>query len=144
MGDGHMLLTIYEGQAHLTSFMRSLYQLTSQRRICTILINSVVGVKKFNKQDNPPKPEDDVSAFASTKGKPALGKTYSHLIDTSILLFSIPKTKADADIAGGADGDRSGWDSVGVMEVIMDRNGAREGRWATFEVLADIDLQSVF
>lgn len=86
---------------------------------------------------------DSASIFAATSGKPALGKLYAHLINTSILLSSIPKTKVDAEIAYGEDDDRSVWESVGVMEMIKDRNGACEGRWATFEVYNGIDLRMV-
>lgn len=103
-----------------------------------------MGFKKPIGQGDPQKTEDDASIFASARGKPALGKTYSHLIDTSILLSSIPKTKTDADAAYGIDSDKRRWEDVGVMEVIKDRNGAREGGWATFEVIADIDLQNPF
>lgn len=124
--------------------MRSLYLLTSRRWICTLLINAVVGTKKYKETETPRKADDNASIFASTSGKPALGKTYTHFIDTSILLSSIPKTKADAEIAYRGDDDRSGWESVGIVEMIKDRNSAREGRWATFEVLGDIDLRIAF
>lgn len=126
------------------SFMRSLNLLTSRRRICTILINAMVGINTYNSPKYPRKPEDDVSIFTSTTGKPALGKAFPHLIDTSILLSTIPKTRADAEVAFGRDGDSSGFESVGVLEVIKDRNGAREGQWATFEVLANIELGYLF
>ena len=123
--------------------MRSLHFLTSRRRICTLLINAVVGLNKLNYSDNPRKSEYGVSLFTSVNGKPALGKTFSCFIDKSIFLSSVPKTKADAGNAYGQDGDKNGWESVGVMEVIKDRNGACEGRWATFKVLADINIQRV-
>jgi hypothetical protein len=126
------------------SFMRSLNLLTSRRRICTIIINGVVGLNTFNSPKYPRKPEDDASIFTSTTGKPALGKTFPHLIGTSILLSTLPKTRADAEVAYGRDGDSSGFESVGVVEVIRDRNGLLEGRWATFEVLADVELGSPF
>lgn len=124
--------------------MRSLYSLTSRRRICTLLINAVVGLNKLKYSDNPRKSEYGVSLFASVYGKPALGKTYSYFIDKSIFLSSVPKTRADAGNAYGQDGDKSGWESFGVIEVIKDRNGACEGRWATFKILADIDMYSAF
>lgn len=88
--------------------------------------------------------DDNASIFAATSGKPALGKAYAYLIDTSIFLSSIPKTKADAEIAYGEDDDTTVWESVGVMEIIKDRNGASEGHWATFEVHGGIDLRDAF
>lgn len=121
--------------------MRSLYILTSRHRICTLLINAVVGINRNKNSDPTSESDQNASLFSSTSGKPALGKTYTSLIDTSILLSSIPKTQADAEIAYGED-DRSGWKSVGVVEVIKDRNGACEGRWATFEVLGNINLHT--
>ena len=122
--------------------MRSLHLSTSRRRICTLLINAVVGTSRNKKPDPNKESDENASKFASTSGKPALGKTYTYLIDTSILLSSIPKTKADAEIAYGEGHDRSGLERVGVVEMIKDRNGAREGRWATFEFFGDIDLRT--
>ena len=123
--------------------MRSLCQLTSRRQICTLLINSVVGINRNKNPDLTRETDDNASVFAATSGKPALGKAYAYLIDTSILLSSIPKTKADAEIAYGEDDHRGVWESVGVVEMIKDRNaGACGGHWATFEVHGGIDLRN--
>lgn len=122
--------------------MRSLCLLTSRRKICTILVNAVVGLKRSKNPDSTRESDDNVSIFTSTSGKPALGKTYTYLIDTSILLSSLPQKEVDAEMAYEGKDDGSGWKGVGVAEMIKDRNGAREGRWAVFEVVDDIDLRT--
>ena len=124
--------------------MRSLYLLTSRRRICTVLINAVVGISRRKAPGPTRESDDNASIFAATIGKPALGKAYAHLIDTSIFLSSIPKTQADAVMEYGEDDDRSAWKSVGVVEMISDRYGVCEGHWATFEVHGGIDLRDAF
>ena len=87
--------------------------------------------------------EDNVSIFASTSGKPALGRTYACLIDTSVFMSSIPETKDDAEVAFGGDGrDTSNWRNVAVLEVLKDRNGTQEGRWAAFQLINGIELKS--
>lgn len=126
-----------QGQALLTSFVRSLHHLTSRNHICTVLTNSVVGV---NPTDNPEyrrAPQEHVSVFASTMGKPALGKTFTYLVDTSIFLSTVPKTSNDATIAmnGG-----SCYHKALILEVLKDRCGTREGRWAALDIVAGIKL----
>ena len=129
-----------QGQALLASFMRSLHFLTSRHHICTILTNAAVGVTAFSNQEYKRKPEDNVSIFSSTLGKPALGKTFTYLIDTSIFLSIIPKTPNDAAIAYGNRGDGSSFKKAFVLEVLKDRCGSREGRWAAFEIIDEVKI----
>ena len=83
------------GQALLTSFMRTLACTTTHHHICTILTNGVVGLGPGS-GNYKRRPEDNVSIFASTIGKPALGKTFAYLIDTSLFLSLVPPTSNDA------------------------------------------------
>lgn len=125
----------------LATFMRSLQHLTNRRHICTFVINSVVGLRSHGVQ-HPRRLDDHISIFASTLGKPALGKHFANLIDTSIFLSTVPKGREDADTAYG-DGQRPRrFDEVGVIEVVKDRKGTREGRWRAFVIERGFELQS--
>jgi len=132
-----------EGQALLTKFMRVLRHLGGIYHICTLLVNSVVGLNASNTLNQQRQPEDNVSIFSSTLGKPALGKTYGYLIDTSIFLSKVPRNREDAEIAF-TEGSAGSWRSVHVLEVLKDRNDAREGRWTAFDIVAGTVLKKVF
>ena len=129
-----------QGHALLASFMRSLHFLTSRHHICTILTNAAVGLNASSNQAYKRRPEDNVSVFSSTIGKPALGKTFTYLIDTSIFLSAIPKAGNDAAIAYGNRDPASSFKSAFVLEVLKDRCGSREGRWAAFESFDEVKI----
>lgn len=107
--------------------MRSLHHLTKDYNLCTLLLNSAVGLHpsdnpKYNRRHDE---SSNVSIFKSTPGKPALGKTYAYLVDTSLFLSKVPRgdePPADEEL-------------VEVIEVVKDRYGAREGRWAPFQIV---------
>lgn len=127
-----------QGQALLASFMRSFHHLTSRHHICTILTNAAVSRTSSKNPDYQHGPREDASIFSSTMGKPALGKTFPFLIDTSLFLSSVPKTSDDARIAFGDDGEP--YQKSLILEVLKDRCGTREGRWAAFEIAAEVRL----
>ena len=129
-----------QGQALLVSFMRSLRHLTSRHHICTILTNAAVSRTLSNKPEYQHGPREDVSIFSSTMGKPALGKTFTFLIDTSIFLSTVPKTSADATVAFGDGGEARSYQKALILEVLRDRCGTREGRWAAFEIATDVKI----
>lgn len=129
-----------QGQALLASFMQSLHFLTSRHHICTVLTNAAVGLAASSNQEYKRRIEDNVSIFSSTPGKPALGKTFTYLVDTSIFLSTIPKTANDAAVADGNRGDTSSFRKAFVLEVLKDRCGSREGRWAAFEILDEVKI----
>lgn len=86
--------------------------------------------------------QENVSVFASTMGKPALGRTYANLIDTSIFISKVPKTKDDAEMAyGGGERDPARWKNACVLEVVRDRYGEREGRWVAFEIVNGFEIR---
>lgn len=124
--------------------MRSLRHLTLRHHICTLLINAVVGLNPSANPHHPQRPEENASIFASTVGKPALGKTFPCLIDTSVFLSAIPKLREDAEIAYGGRSDNMHWDRVCVLEVLKDRCRSREGLWAVFEVVGEVELKTPF
>ena len=131
-----------QGQALLVSLMRSLRHLTALHCLCTILTNAAVGTSADSRK-NPNfhyrGPVDNASLFASTLGRPALGKTFSYLIDTSIFLSSVPKLKDDAIVAFGQTGERR-WRNAQVIEILKDRSSGREGQWLGFEIADGVKL----
>ncbi|KAI4233194.1 MAG: hypothetical protein LQ349_004554 [Xanthoria aureola] len=130
------------GHAMLASCMRSLQHLTRRRNVCTVLVNAAAGLRQQNTQYHR-RADDQASVFSSTLGKPALGKHFSYLIDTSIFLSTLPRSKEDADIAYNVAPVASGFTKVGVVEILKDRHGSREGRWSSFVTAAGIELQSI-
>lgn len=110
--------------------MRSLRHLTTRHNICTLLLNSAVGLSPsltiYHRQST-----SNASIFSSTLGKPALGKSYAYCIDTSVFISRVPKGSEDAEkeYNGGGGGVK-----VGVLEVLADRYGKREGWWGSFEI----------
>ena len=128
-----------QGQALLANFMRSLYHLTDHDNICTILINAVVNVSTTKTSEYRRRVEDNVSIFSSTIGRPAMGKSFTYLIDASILVSTIPKTSKDASIAHGNDTELP-YGKAFTIEVIKDRCGSREGKWAAFEIETGLKL----
>lgn len=126
----------------LASFMRSLHCLTRRQHVCTLIVNSAVGLRS-QENWNHRRPDGQVSVFASTPGKPALGKQFAYLVDTSIFLSKLPRSKEDADRAYGDIHGASLFDEVGVIEVLKDRYGGREGRWSAFAIAAGTEVQSV-
>ena len=129
-----------QGQALLASFMRSLHHLTSRHHICTILTNAAVSRNPSRNPEYQHGPREDVSIFSSTMGKPALGKTFTFLIDTSIFLSTVPKTSDDATTAFGDGGEVSSYQKALILEVLKDRCGTREGRWAAFDIVAEVKI----
>ena len=128
------------GQALLASFMRSLQYLTSRRQLCTILINSAVGVNPSANPEYNRRQDDNVSIFSSSLGKPALGKMFPYLIDTSIFLSILPQRRDDAVVAYGNVAEGRTWRRLVVLEVLKDRHSAREGRWTAFEIDGGVKL----
>ncbi|MCJ1398170.1 hypothetical protein MMC11_001367 [Xylographa trunciseda] len=127
----------------LTHSLRILSHLTTLNSLCTLLVNGVVSniSTKNSLHGRAYHPSDNISIFASTSGKPALGRTYTYLIDTSVFLSTIPKTQDDAEVAFG--GRTGSFVSVGILEVLKDRYGIREGEWGAFEIVEGVELQGV-
>jgi len=92
----------------------------------------MVGVQTSSNLQYRRRPEENVSIFASIIGKPALGKTFAHLVDTSILLSTIPQPRRDAD-----------YSSAGVLEVLTDRNGFQAEHWAVFHITGGTSIKLI-
>ena len=104
-------------------------------------MNAAVGLRRQSTEYHR-RPDDQASVFSSTLGKPALGKHFSNLIDTSIFLSTLPLSKEDADIAYTVNQATSSFIKVGVVEILADRHGSREGRWSFFSIVAGIELRN--
>ena len=89
------------------------------------------------------RPEDDVSIFTSVTGKPALGKSFAHLIDRSILLSSLPASKADARSAYGSDRPDPKFSSLGIFEVLKDRNSRQAENWVAFNIESGKNIRAI-
>lgn len=129
-----------EAQAMITSIHRSLGHLVRSHQICAILLNSVVGSGKASHAkpaQSGSRASDGVSVLQSVSGKPALGQTLAALVDVSIMLSKIPKSRKDAElIYGGAAVDQAAKAAyVEVLEVLKDRYGPRQDRMAAFEIV---------
>ncbi|MCJ1387699.1 hypothetical protein MMC18_000542 [Xylographa bjoerkii] len=134
----------YSALTLLTHSLRILSHLTTSNSLCTLLINGVVlntSSIKSSFHGRTYHPSDNVSIYVSTSGKPALGRTYTYLIDTSVFLSTVPKTQDDAEVAFEDGTGR--FVSVGVLEVLKDRYGEREGEWGAFEIVEGVELRGV-
>ncbi|KAL9599361.1 MAG: hypothetical protein Q9219_003894 [cf. Caloplaca sp. 3 TL-2023] len=131
-----------QGHAMLASLMRTLHLLTRSRHLCTLIVNGAVGLHPQNPQYHR-RADDHVSVFSSTPGKPALGKHFTYLVDTSIYLSTLPRTNEDADIIYGDPRGTRRAKVVSVIEVIKDRYGSREGGWSPFAIIAGTEVRSV-
>ena len=131
------------GQALLASFYRTLDHLTKQRRICTILVNNAVNNTQRQEAGNLRRHEESVSLFASELGKPALGQSFTYLVDLSVWMSTMPETQDAGQNARARYSSRIGaGDYAGIFEVLKDRKGDREGSWAAFGIRNETSLVS--
>ena len=121
--------------------MRTLHHLAVHRHTCVVITNGAVGLHQDNAGYRR-RLDDQASIFSSTRGKPALGRHFTFLIDTSIFLSSLPRSADDADIAYGDQRSNAVFGKVGIIEVLKDRQGTREGAWSAFQISDGIHLRS--
>ncbi|KAK3112603.1 hypothetical protein LTR53_010953 [Teratosphaeriaceae sp. CCFEE 6253] len=127
-----------QGQALLTAFIRSLAHLARTHNLGVLLTNTATTYAQAR--------EDPPSIFASCALHPALGKTFAFLLDTHLLVHSVPKSPADARVVYGGKqdvGSRRGGEVVEVVEVLQDRSAGRVGMWAAFGIDAQGDIVEV-
>ncbi|KAL8784082.1 MAG: hypothetical protein Q9195_009191 [Heterodermia aff. obscurata] len=116
---------------------------TQSGKICTIISNAVVGHVSSKNQLYQQKPEENASIFYSITGKPALGKSFTYLIDTSIMLSALPKTAEDAGSAYGDNIKGRKPQYCGILEILHDKNGTRAENWVAFEMVDGLELMSI-
>lgn len=108
-----------------------------------MVTNAVVGLGLSKNQQYQQRPEENASIFYSTAGKPALGKFFTHLIDTSIMLSTLPKTTEDADSAYGDNKPGTKPRYCSIFEVLHDKHDIRAENWVAFEIIDGLELRSV-
>ncbi|KAL1297134.1 hypothetical protein AAFC00_004711 [Neodothiora populina] len=109
-----------QGQALLTSILRSLSHTARRYNMCIVLLNSAVNYK--GDQDCP-------SAFSSIVTRPSLGRTLDYMVDTHLFVNEM----AAGQVRDGA--SKSRMQAVGVVEVLQDRYDDRTGRVGLFTLL---------
>jgi hypothetical protein len=139
-----------QGQALLTTFMRSLAHVTRRHNICTIIHNTAVtysntGTSTSNNNNNSTTSEPTPSIFASCALRPALGKTFPYLLDLHLLLHKIPISVRDAKAVYAAHGaiPKPEDKLASVLEVMHDRYNDCVGHWSAFRIDADGNLAAV-
>ena len=141
-----------QGQALLTSFMRSLAHVTQRHDVCTIIHNTTVtysststNTSNNNNNNNSRTAEPTPSIFASCALRPALGKTFPYLLDVHLLLHRLPISASDAKVVYAAHGSipKPEHRLASVLEVMHDRYGDRAGRWSAFRADAEGNLTAV-
>ena len=147
----HYLTSISTAHALLTTFLRSLTDLTHSHTLVTILLNSAFSPRHLPNPSAPPSEHhpnplpshqgsDHPSIFASNRVYPALGRTFTYFLDLHLLLSKLPRRRSDARIyysnqnADHAKGQRD-VEMVNVVEVLSDRWEGRVGQWGAFEFL---------
>ena len=147
----HYLTSTSAAHALLTTFLRSLTDLTHSHTLVTILLNSAISPRHFPNPFAPPsehhpnplpshRGSDHPSIFASNLAYPALGRTFTYFLDLHLLLSKLPRQRGDARIyysnqnADHAKGQRD-VEMVNVIEVLSDRWEGRVGQWGAFEFL---------
>lgn len=113
-----------QGQALLSSIMRSLGHLTRTQSLCTLVLSTAFTNK-------PKADEETLSMFRSCTIRPVLGNSLGYLLDVHMYLHELPRRSKDAP--GGMQAQRiKSVEMVSVLEVVQDRFQGRFGRWAPF------------
>lgn len=125
-----------QGQALLTSFMRSLAHLTRAHQLCTVVHNAASVHSPASVSAQVPSPaEDRPSIFSSCTLRPALGRTFAYLVDVHLLLHRVPLEAEDAKAVYGTQGPgrvAGQRKVVSVLEVLTDRHSDRVGHLVAF------------
>lgn len=129
-----------QGQALLTTFMRSLAHLTRAHDLCSIIHNTTITYAPSNSSAEP-----TPSIFSSCSLRPALGKTFAYLLDLHLLLHRVPVTASDAKVvyASHSAVPIPSRMLACVLEVMQDRYSDRVGRWSAFQPNAEGGLAAV-
>jgi hypothetical protein len=97
--------------------------MAQQHNLCIILLSWSVSYGNDSER---------VSIFGSIKARPGLGKSLGYLVDTQILIDTIPRKPRF----------KSG-DVVNVIEVLHSRGAQQAGRFGVFDVTVDGEINSV-
>lgn len=124
-----------QGQALLSSLMRSLGHLTRSQDLCTVVLSTALS--------NRPSPGEGIlSLFRSCTIRPLLGSGLGYLVDVHLYLHRLPRRFAGSHDAESGHQSKLGR-MVSVLEVVQDRHGGRFGRWSPFEYGEDGRLMNM-
>lgn len=124
-----------EGQALLISFMRSLTHLTRANGLLTIMLNDAT--TRPNDKDELP------SIFTICKARPALGRSFEHMLDTHLLVHRASATTTNQQLGRSQSTTKAGGSKiVSVAEVLQNRHGGALGRWVAFTADEGGDLEA--
>jgi hypothetical protein len=112
------------GQATMTTLIQRLRNMAQEHNLCVILLSWSVSYGSD---------QERVSVFESIKARPGLGKSLGYLVDTQILIDTIPRTARS----------RSG-DLVNLIEVVYSEGNHQAGKFGVFDITADGEMKSVF
>lgn len=139
-----------QGQALLTTLMRSLEHVTRRHNVCTIIHNTAVtysntNTSTSNNNNNSTTTEPTLSIFASCALRPALGKSFQYLLDLHLLLHRLPISASDAKAVYAAHGSIPKPENklASVLEVMQDRYSDRVGHWSAFRIDVEGNLAAV-
>lgn len=127
----------------MTTFLRSLQQLTSSLQICSIITNAAIGGSDSTSSHNIRRRIGvNVSIFASNFSRPALGRQFSLLIDSSVLLSNVSDLSS-LETQHAKHDHMEIPSNAGMVEVLYDKTGSREGKWAAFEIVAGSEVKGL-
>jgi hypothetical protein len=111
------------GQATLTTLIQRLRNMAEKHHLCVILLSWSISYGNDSER---------VSIFESIKARPGLGKSLGYLVDTQILIDTIPRKPRS----------KSG-DVVNVIEILHSRGAQQAGKFGVFEVTVDGEIKPV-
>ena len=117
-----------EGQALLISFMRALTHLTTANQLLTILSNDAIPKANVN--------EESPSVFTSCTVRPALGRSFEHMLDTHLLVHRASSKPLSIQQDHNSPQAKQPIEekTAAVVEVLHDRQGGAFGRWVVFTI----------
>lgn len=113
-----------QGQALLSSLMRSLGHLTRTQSLCTVVLSTAMTNK-------PNADEETLSIFRSCTIRSVLGNGLGYLLDVHVYLHRLP-TRSTESYGEMVKQHARSRESVRVLEIVQDRFYERFGRWAPF------------
>lgn len=124
-----------QGQALLSSLMRSLGHLTRMQSLCTVVLSTALTSK-------PSPGEETLSLFRSCTIRPLLGSGLGYLLDVHMYLHRLPSRSTQPQ-AGNMGQHKTSASLVNVLEIVRDRFAGRVGRWAPFVYGEDGRLMNI-
>ncbi|CAK1355201.1 hypothetical protein CB0940_01044 [Cercospora beticola] len=120
-----------QGQALLTSLLRSITEVTQQYNLCTIVLGEA-GFKLVSE-------DETLSRFKSCRIKPAVGYGLGYLVDVHFYLHQLPSRT----VTQGTTERQVRQEPIHVLEIVEERDGNRQWSWAAFRFTEEGTLEEV-